>query len=146
MSQPLSNRQKATLSQLYRQAWLRLGGQDVTDMSAAEFRRHHATKACGRQVSAAFNSDFTTLQADALALCGRADRALDAALKEETEPQRVALYKLRQELKRGGYPEGYADPIGQSRFKRPLEELSARELWWLVYTIRNNAARAKAAA
>ncbi len=144
MSQPLTHRQKATLSSIFRTAYLRLGGADITGMTESEFRHHHAVEAVGVRISEATNAHFTRLQTAALTLAGDAGKAFEKALAQDTEDLRVARHILDKELRRGGFSEAYADAIARARFKRGIAELtSPKEVQWLMFTIRRNAAAAR---
>lgn len=141
MSQPLTHRQKATLSSIFRAAWLKLGGADITGMTEAEFRQHHAVEAVGCRISQASNRHFTALQTAALSLAGEAGKAFEKALAQDTEDLRVALHCLRREIAKANVTESYANAIARARFKRGIAELtSPREVQWLMFTIRKNAA------
>lgn len=144
MSQPLTHRQKATLSSIFRAAYLRLGGADITGMTEAEFRHHHAVESVGVRISEATNAHFTRLQTAALTLAGDAGKAFEKALAQDTEDLRVARFVLDKEIRKAGLTQAYADAIARARFKRGIAELtSLKEVQWLMFTIRKNASARK---
>lgn len=150
----LSNLQKQQIAQLAREAWEKWDGREAFleangAMSASEcfthWRHWQQGLACGQQSLrlCTGEEDFLRLRAHFLALCGRQEQAARALVRHATEPGRIALWKLREALHERGLDEAYAAAICRNQFRCTLHAASARQLWCLVFTIRN---RRKAAA
>lgn len=131
---PLSNTQKAKLSIAFRQAWALEGGYGDADA----YRHAAVLAATGKLgLTACTQDDYRKLCAKAAELIGEDGEAVEHHLADQSTPERIALHKLREALREKGKPEAYAAAIARSRFKCSLEECSAKQLWWLVYSIRN---------
>ena len=144
---PLSNLQKAEIGQLARQAWQAWEGREafiesnelsVSDCFAA-WRHVEQGKACGKQSLKACTSeeDYERLRAHFLALAGREGPAARALVRQATNPERIARYKLDEALKAAGFDENYAREICRIQFRCSLRNATARQLWCLVFTVRN---------
>jgi len=143
----LSNLQKAQLGQLARSAWLAWAGREEfldtnAELSASAaftaWRHWQQGKACGRQsLLACTQEDFLPLRAHFLALGGHEEQAGRTLVRAASEPERLARYKLKEALQERGLAEGYAAAICQRQYRKPLAEASAKQLWCLVYTVRN---------
>jgi hypothetical protein len=135
---PLSNSQKAELSQLFRRAWT----ADGSPGNADEYRRIAVQAATGKAgLTACTQDDYLPAKARALEILGESGRALNLHIEHQTAPQRVAMFKLEEALVRHGKNEAYAEAIARNRFKCSLTECSAKQLWWLVFTINNRKAK-----
>ena len=53
--------------------------------------------------------------------------------------QDIALFKLAEACRLKRYPENYGAGIAWRRYKKPLHELTAKQIWWVVYNVNNNA-------
>lgn len=143
----LSKQQKAEIGQLAREAWLAWDGREqfletngelsVSDCFT-EWRRWQQGQACGRQsLRACTQDDYQPLRAHFLALSGRTEAAAHAQRRAASEPQRLARYKLAQALKERDLQETYAAAICRRQFRCELADASPKQLWNLVYTVRN---------
>ena len=133
---PLSRPQKTALVLFARTAFHHLAARTGED-DFETFRKDEAIKACGRRISEARNSHFSALKSHFLNLAGEAGRAFDSAMREATNDQRIALNKLAEECAARGLDLKYPAAIAWNQFKLPLDKCSAKQLWCLVFTIRN---------
>lgn len=138
MSAPLSHLQKRLLSQLARKAW-ELAEREVG--TPEEFRHAEVARACGKLgLRCCSQEDYKRVEAHFLDLCGETGAALNAHLRAETEPRRQAEAVLRRELARVGLAYGYAEAICRAQNRgAAIAEVSERQIWHLVYTVRNRA-------
>lgn len=141
ISSPLDNRAKYFLSVLARQTFdllARLGtlpaGEDL-----ATFRQRISVQACGRRISEACLGDRMTIQAAFLALKGDTRGAEVAKTKALATATSIALYKLQQTCNQRDLSADYAEGIARRIYKRPLFQLSAKEVWTVIFTLTNNA-------
>lgn len=147
MSSPLSHTQKAEIGQLARQAWLVWEGREAfleangeLSQSAcfAAWRHWQQGLACGRQsLRECTGEEYQLLRAHFLKLAGLEASAQRAEERHVSNPRRIAAYKLRQALAAAGLPTEYAAAICRRQYRCALAEASERQLWCLVYTIRN---------
>lgn len=139
MSAPLSNKQKAYLAQLIKQAYLRVVGEAGPDVASVEDWRHQqVAAACGKLgLRCCGQDDYKRIEAHFLELLGEHGRAMKAHVAAETEPRRQAEAVLVRELERFGLRMGYAEAICQRQYKCGLFDASEGQLWKLVYTVRN---------
>lgn len=144
MSAPLSHNQKRYLSQLARRAYQAAEREVGTE---AEFRQAEVARACGKRgLRCCSQDDYKRVEAHFFWLLGEDVKALNAHLRAETEPVRQAEAVLKRECARFGFDLGYPAAICQRQFHVPLSEATDRQLWNLVYTVRNRGnARRKAA-
>lgn len=142
-SRPLTKRQKWLLADLARHVFdaLRERGQ-LRGVSLEDWRHHIAVKACGQRISQASHGDYKRLQAAFLHEKGDEDGERRALVQAQSTPQGIALFKLRQTLKETNTPTAYAETLARRFYKGAnLEDLTARQLWTLVFTVRNNASK-----
>lgn len=138
---PLTNTQKAELSILCRQAFdlhNTLAGPAAT-RAAEDFRHTQVHAAVNKPgLTACTQDDYLPLRAHFLHLLGRDGEALNAHMAHGTEDKRVALFKLNESLAKANLPMAYAAAIARrQRHGRGIDELTAKELWQLIYTINN---------
>lgn len=144
----LSKTQKADIGRLARQAWLAWPGRaefcaanpTLSESACFTAWRHvEQGSAVGRQSLRECTSegDFLRLCAHFLSLARRPVAAQRTLRLAASEGQRLAAYKLRQELAARGLASGYAAAICQRQFRCALAEASEKQLWCLVFTIRN---------
>lgn len=135
MSAPLSHFQKRYLSQLARRAW-QAAEREVAD--EATFRHAEVARASGKAgLRCCSQDDYKRVEAHFLNLLGETGQALNAHLAAETEPVRQAEAVLRRECQRFGLALSYPAAICARQFRCPLAEATEKQLWNLVYTIRN---------
>lgn len=134
---PLSSQQKQRLAMLSREAFAKQP-QIVRGETKFDLWRHaQAIKCCGRRISEASQGDYLPLKAHFLDLAGKPVAAMQAHMRRETEPQRVALHKLMHECAAKGLSPAYAAAICRTQYRCSLEDASEKQLWRLVFTIRN---------
>ncbi|BET67190.1 hypothetical protein ASA1KI_21080 [Opitutales bacterium ASA1] len=146
----LSNRQKAEICRLAREAWelhpeIRepLLECNLETMSATEifnaWRHVEQGKACGKQSLCRSTSeeDYLKCRAHFEALCGREARAQRTIARHATEPRLVARWKLERECEAQGLSIEYAAKICRTQYRISLDDASEKQLWRLFYTVRN---------
>ena len=72
-------------------------------------------------------------------LAGRADAAIRTIARDDDNDRRIALFKLREECTAAGLSEAYAAAICRRQYLCELAAASDKQVWRLVYTIRNRA-------
>lgn len=142
LSKPLSNLQKATLSQWAKKGYTRAKELDLTDEREADWRGREAIAACGRRISEATNGDYLILLTHFQNLAGDSGKAFSSAIRAESDPHRQALYKLREELRKAGLEESYAEKICMDTNRCTIAQATSKQVWNLMYTVRNRAAAA----
>lgn len=142
---PLGNQQKAALCILAREAFEAVHRR--APASQAEFdawRRDQQQRAIGESsLTLAKQSDFSRLQAHFLDLKGESGRAFNALMKPAVTDTAQARAVLARELRKAGLAEEYAASICQRKHKCALAEATPKQLWDLVFTVRNRAAKAR---
>lgn len=150
MASPLTNDQKQTLAILARRAFDFAGakargrGEPWNGDSAhfEEWRHEHVAKACGKVgLRCCTQLDFRAVRSHFNDLLGNTRAAFNDALAAETEPLRQAQAVLVRELKAAGLRIDYALAICRNQFKCALDDANAKQVWSLVYTVRNRAAK-----
>lgn len=135
----LSSRQVQALVITAKQAWesVRKVRDDVgTDFAA--WRQAEAVKVCGRRISQAVAGDFELLRSHFSNLAGHAGKAFKSAMRSTQEGERIALAKLEEECTKRDLPMSYPAAIAKRQFKKTnLADCSAKQLWCLVFTVRN---------
>jgi hypothetical protein len=149
MSAPLSNKQKAYLAQLINQAYAKVIGKAGPDVASIEDWRHEqVAAACGKLgLRCCDQHDYKRVEAHFLEMLGEHSRAFRAHVAAETEPRRQAEAVLTRECERFGFRLAYVEAIARRQFKCGLFDCTEKQIWNLVYTVRNRGnARAKEAA
>ncbi|WP_448578914.1 hypothetical protein [Thermosphaera sp.] len=158
----LSRKQKFEVVMLARRAWNRRGkpffdpdrfaAGDPLALSVAEafelWRHEQQQTACGlRHLTAASQREYPLLMAHFHALLGEMEIAERWLMRAACDPRRQARAKLERELERArdthtiDRPHDYALAIARRQFgAQDLESLTERQLWSLVFTIRNRIA------
>lgn len=131
--QPLSREQRQGLAILSKRAWDRWGRGVAFDA----WRHEQCIKAVGRRITEAGQADFLPLRAHFLNLVGQSGAAMNTLLAAESEPRRIAMYKLTQECQRRGLRLAYAEAICRTQNRCALAEANAKQIWRLVFTIKN---------
>ncbi len=144
---PLTNEQKREISIAARAAYQAKPDREVfeainPDLSASacfEAWRHvEQGKACGLQsLRACTQAHYGRLLAHFQALAGNVAGADRTRARDGDNDRRIALFKLRENLTARGLPESYAAAICRRQFRCALDEASAKQIWSLVYTVRN---------
>lgn len=144
----LSPRQKADIGKLATRAWRAWPGRaeflaanpELSPSACfAAWRHVEQGKAVGKQslLDCTSECDFLRLCAHFLRIAREYDAANSAQLRAGTESRRIAEHKLREELRERGLAEEYAASICRRQFRCALREANAKQLWCLVFTIRN---------
>lgn len=131
---PLTRGQKARLAMLAAKAYAH---QRVCGMSVDEWRHEVAWQTCGRRISEAVQRDYSDLKAAFLDLAGEPEQAFRQHVRGVDHKRRVALYKLREACEERGLHESYPASICMTQFRCGLEDATAKQLWCLVFTVRN---------
>lgn len=139
-AQPLTKRQKWRLSDLAESVYLflqRAGQIQGEDLKA--WRGRIAMEACGKRISQASHGDYKLIQAALLHARGREEDARRVQIQAKATPAAIALHQLRELCRETHTPLAYAETLAKRFYKgTPLQDLTARQLWTVVYTIRNN--------
>ena len=138
----LSNEQKARLSILAREAFEKKYPGSVTggERRVASFRQEESIRCCGKRISEAAQRDYLPLKAHFQDLAGNSGAALNTLMRSETEPVRVALHKLTTECRARKLSMSYPEAICRRQYHCDLSQASPRQIWCLVYTVRNRKA------
>jgi hypothetical protein len=137
VNKPLDRGQKSALVILAKQAWerVRLVNDDVGDFES--WRQQESLKAAGVRISDALVKHFSILKRHFADLAGQAGKAFNSAMREGTEDKRIARHKLEEACEERGLQLSYPAAICRRQFKRSLDDASAKQLWCLVFTVRN---------
>jgi len=147
MSAPLTRSQKAYLAQLSERAFNRSaaiargrGESPATDTRTRDTWRHQqVAQACGKLgLRCCSQDDYKLVEGHFLEALGDHAQAFEAFTRAATNDRRVAEYKLREACKEAGLSLNYANAICRNQNRGAnLDQVDARVLWRLVYTIRN---------
>jgi len=145
MSSPLTNFQKQHLARLAGRAYnlqaaIARGAGKVFEPDAERWRHDQVAAACGKLgLRCCSQLDYKRVEAHFLELLGEHGRAFQAQVQAETEPRRQAEAVLVRECERAGLPLQYAEKICQRQFRCSLFDAGEKQIWSLVYTVRNRA-------
>lgn len=135
----LSTKQKKYLAQLARQAF-KVRGTPGADFDA--WRHDEVAKAVGKAgLRCCSQLDYKAVQAHFLDMTGRSGQAMTALVQHQSEPRRQAEAVLLRELTNAGLHLNYANSICNAQFKCTLFDATEKQIWCIVYTIRNRASR-----
>jgi hypothetical protein len=144
---PLSSLQKREIAQLARRAYEAWSERDAFEAINAEqskpacfesWRHVEQGKACGVQsLCACTQAHYGRLVAHFQALCGHSAAAMRTLVRDADNDRRIARYKLDEALRERGLGTGYAAAICQRQYRCDLDAANAKQLWRLVYTVRN---------
>ena len=146
MSAPLSKVQKRYLSQLARRALnqvraLARGRGEEFTATDDDWRHEEVIVACGKAgLRCCSQDDYKIVEAHFLERLGAHGAAFNAQVRAATEKRRQAEAVLCRELAAAGLRLGYAAAICERQNKCTLFDATERQLWHLVYTVRNRAA------
>jgi hypothetical protein len=133
----LSTKQKKYLAQLARQAF-KVRGTPGADFD--EWRHEQVANAVGKAgLRCCSQIDYKAVESHFLDMTGRSGRAMTALVQHQSEPRRQAEAVLLRELAAAGQHINYANAICRSQFKCGLFDASEKQIWCLVYTVRNRA-------
>jgi len=142
---PLSSEQRRRLAALCHYAWDALG-RPGGDFDAW---RHRQTRLCVEQggLKQCRNEDYSYIRAHMLAILGRKAAAERSRKAAEDNSRRQALHKLRAECDACRFlehPRRYVIAIAKRKFgTERVETLSAKQIWQLVFSLRNGENRKK---
>ena len=140
---PLSNEQKAALCIRAREAFIRVHGRDPHDGAELEtWRRGEQEKATGKpSLTLCTQADYLPLLGKFADLAGESGVAMNAHVRSATSERRLAMHKLREACAQAGLALSYPAAICRTQNKCALEDATAKQLWRLVFTVRNRAAK-----
>jgi hypothetical protein len=144
---PLSIVQKREIAQLARRAYDAWSEREAFEaINAGQSRtacfeawRHvEQGKACGIQsLCASTQAHYGRLVAHFQALGGNTAAATRTLVRDADNDRRIARYKLDQALQERGLRPDYAAAICRRQYRCGLEDANAKQLWRLVFTVRN---------
>ncbi len=143
----LSKDQKRAIAQLARQAYQAWpereafeainAGRSRTDCFES-WRHVEQGKACGMQsLRDCTQAHYGRLVAHFKALAGDAAGAARTLARDADNDRRIARYKLDEALRERGLRTEYAASICRRQNRCELDAATARQIWRLVYTVRN---------
>ncbi len=152
MSAPLTNGQKAYLSQLsdraFRFAGAKARGRGETwpeDIAAnlASYRHAEVAAACGKLgLRCCSQDDYKSVEAHFLNVLNQPGKAFQAHVRAQGNDERIAEWKLLQEIKAAadvGIDHRYAEAICKRQYGCTIIEATAKQKWNLLFTIKNRA-------
>lgn len=145
---PLSNLQKREIAIVARRAYDAWSGREAFEAANPELSRTACFEAWRHvQIRAAVHvteslrectqAHYGTVLAHFKGLAGDAAGAQRTRVRDADNPRRIARYKLEEALRHAGLQLGYAYAICRTQNKCSLEEASAKQLWRLVFTVKN---------
>lgn len=146
MSAPLTKDQKRYLSQLARRALnivraLARGRGETFDVKEEDWRHEEVIAACGKHgLRCCSQDDYAAVKAHFLDKLGQHGDAFNAQVRAATEKRRQAEAVLVRECEKAGFKLAYADAICRTQNKCGLFDATEKQLWHLIYTVRNRAA------
>lgn len=140
MGAPLSKNQKRELAQLATRAYCEThAGVSPTAREVAEWRHEQVLEACGKLgLRGCSQDDYHTVKAHFLDLAGEPGQALQVDIRGQTNPERIARWKLEEACRVYGFEISYPAAIARRQFHgAALDDLNRKQLWSLVFTIIN---------
>lgn len=140
LSAPLNKVDKWRLSDLAARTYatLNAAGQIPAGETLAAFRHRVAIAACGRRISHATLADKTPIQSAFLRLKGDTQAAAQAIARGMSTEGDIATNALRRNLRERGLSPAYAEAIAMRVFKRAVRDLTPKEKWQVIFTVRSN--------
>lgn len=136
----LTKTEKMNLSKLAKSAHDHLG-LGLKGKALDAWRAEESIKACGVRISEAVHGNWAAIKAHFEDLGGRPEAAFETHMRGVDNKRRVAMWKLHKELEAKGLAPGYAETICRSKFKVPLDQASAKQIWVVFFDIKNRKAR-----
>lgn len=153
---PLSNLQKREIGMAAHAAWLVCPDREALlecngEMSATaveqSWRHVEQGKACGIQsLRECSQAHYGRILAHFQRLAGATAAATRTAARDADNDRRIARHKLDEALRERGLSTGYVVSICKRQNRCSLDEATAKQLWRLVYTVRNRRKPARPAA
>jgi hypothetical protein len=144
---PLSIEQKRTIAVLARKAYdawperegFELINSELSKTACFESWRHvEQGKACGVQsLRACTQAHYGRILAHFQTLAGNAAGATQTLARDADNDRRIARFKLDQALRERGLRPDYASSICRRQYRTDLDSANAKQLWRLVFTVRN---------
>lgn len=136
---PLTSAQRQRLAHIARRAWTHARDRGHTHDDPDTWRHGQVLQAVGlpglRQLT---QQHFRAVRGHFLQLLGHHRPALSDIIASAGEGHRQALFILTRECKARSLPLAYPAAIARTQFQNPhLNELTEKQLWCLIYTIRN---------
>ena len=134
----LSAEQKAKICQIANKAAERQGVTHWRDK--IEFRRRVQREQFGlTSLTAATQAQYADIKAAFESLAGDDARAYTTIRRGQDNPRRVALWNLQRACAAAKLSTAYAQSICKTQYRCTLDEANEKQLWRLVYTIKNRA-------
>jgi len=141
-AKPLDNTAKWRLSDLAERAFEMLKARGLlVGEELKGYRGRIAVAACGKRISQACLGDRMLIQAAFLREMDRAEEATRAVMKAQGTAKDIALHKLKELGLKKQFPKAYAEGVAWRVFKMTLEQLSAKQVWAVFFTLNNNASK-----
>lgn len=131
---PLTRFQKMLLAKAARRAWQASGSPPPGE---AAWRHEQALRTVGVRISQARQTDYIPLRATFLDAQKRHAQAFNILVADPQNKIRIARYHLEKSCTERGLSLSYPKSICRRQFKCGLDDATARQLWCLVFTIRN---------
>jgi hypothetical protein len=138
----LSNEQKARICMLAKRAYDR---EALTQHLALgtwhseDWRRAQQLQVTGHaSLTTCTQAHYLALVSHFAQLAGEDGVAYQAEIKDATAARRIALHKLQEECTARNLTLAWPSAICRSKFKLQLEDAQPRQLWQLVFHVRNS--------
>lgn len=132
----LTDGQKARICIVANQAAKKQGVTGWREVSA--WRREQQLQHFGlKSLTAAAQDQYADIKAHFEALAGETGRAFSTALRGQDNDRRIARWHLNKALAAAKLSPAYAQAICKNQFHCTLDEASKKQLWNLVYTVKN---------
>jgi hypothetical protein len=135
----LSNEQKAALCIRARAAFEFVHRREPHNCAELEEWRRAEQQSCTGKASltSCTQADYLPLLAHFQNLAGESGHALNNVLRAGTEDVRQAMHALGAACGQRGLPMAYPAAICRRQYRCELGQATARQVWNLVYTVRN---------
>ena len=135
----LTSSQRQALARLARRAWSAARERGATAADFDTWRHDQVQQVTGQPgLRHLTQQHFRRVRGHFLHLLGNDDSALRDIIAAETEGPRQTLFILARETTKAGLPMAYPAAIARNRFhNQNLDELTEKQLWMLIYTVRN---------
>jgi hypothetical protein len=137
VTKQLTKDQKAALAIIAAKAYKKHAAVNEGLSKINDWRAEESIKACGRRISEAEQRHFSLIKSHFANIAGEAGKAFNSAMRAGTEDVRIARAVLVKECAKAGLELSYPGAICFNQFKRSLEDATAKQLWCLVFTVRN---------
>lgn len=140
MPAPLKKHQKWEIVKLARAAFDKIDPADIDGQTFDEWRHSEVARACGKNgLRCCDQDDYAPVKAHFLDMVGASGAAFNWHVRAQSQGDRVARAVLERECGKAGVSLGYAIAICKRQFRCELNDASEKQLWSLVYTVRNRA-------